>query len=82
MFAVAITDDPSGVRQALSGQTGMTPDEVADCPLFLTGSPGEIRERLEKRRELTGISYIVIQGDDADRLEQFAEGIVAPLAGH
>ena len=82
VFAVAIGDDPSGIRQALSGQTGMTPDEVADCPLFLTGSAGEIRERLEKRREQTGISYIVIQGDDPNRLEEFAEGIVAPLTGH
>jgi len=54
---------------------------VADCPLFLTGSAAEIRERLEKRREETGIRYVVIQGDDPGRLEQFAEGVAGPLAG-
>ena len=81
VFAVAIGDDPGGIRQALADGTGMTPDEIAESPLFLTGSAGEIRERLEKRREQTGISYIAIQGDDRDRLEQFAEAIVAPLSG-
>ena len=57
----------------------VTEDEVADCPLFLTGSASEICERLAKRREETGISYVVIQGDDPERLEAFAEGVVAPL---
>jgi hypothetical protein len=37
---------------------------------------------LEKRREETGISYVVIQGDDGALLESFAENVVAPLAGH
>jgi alkanesulfonate monooxygenase SsuD/methylene tetrahydromethanopterin reductase-like flavin-dependent oxidoreductase (luciferase family) len=60
----------------------MTPEQVADCPLFLTGSAAEIRERLEKRREETGISYVVIQGGDPAVLEQFAEHVVGPLAGH
>jgi probable F420-dependent oxidoreductase len=81
VFVVAITDDPKGIRAALSKNTGMSDAEVADCPLFLTGSATEIRERLEKRREETGISYVVIQGGDPGRLEQFAEGVAAPLAG-
>jgi alkanesulfonate monooxygenase SsuD/methylene tetrahydromethanopterin reductase-like flavin-dependent oxidoreductase (luciferase family) len=59
----------------------MTPDEIADCPLFLTGSPSEIRDRLEKGREETGISYVVIQGQDPQVLEKFAESVVAPLSG-
>ena len=41
----------------------------------------EIRERLEKRRDETGISYVVIQGRDREVLEGFAEHVVAPLAG-
>jgi probable F420-dependent oxidoreductase len=82
VFVVAITDEPSGVRNALSGSTGMTPTQVADCPLFLTGSPSEICDRLQKRREETGISYIVIQGRDPEDLERFAESVVEPLAGH
>jgi alkanesulfonate monooxygenase SsuD/methylene tetrahydromethanopterin reductase-like flavin-dependent oxidoreductase (luciferase family) len=80
-FVVGITDDPKPLREQLAKNSGMTSEQIADCPLFLTGSPNEIRERLELRREQTGIHYIVIQGDDPKRLEQFAEAIVAPLAG-
>jgi alkanesulfonate monooxygenase SsuD/methylene tetrahydromethanopterin reductase-like flavin-dependent oxidoreductase (luciferase family) len=59
----------------------MSEDQVADCPLFLTGSPAELRDRLEKRREETGISYSVVQGKDLATIEQFAEAVVEPLAG-
>ena len=77
---VAITDQPQGVREALAKGSGLTPDQVADCPIFLTGSGAEIRDGLEKRREETGISYVVIQGG-SDAVERFAEEIVAPLSG-
>ena len=80
-FVVAITDDPKGLRRALGANTGMTPEQIADCPMFLTGSPSEIRDGLEKRRERYGFSYIVIQGRDHAVVESFAEKIVAPLAG-
>ena len=79
-FVVAITDDPKPVREAIAGNSGMSVDDVADCPLFLTGSPAEIRDRLQQRREETGISYVVIQGRSG-ALEEFAEAVVAPLAG-
>ncbi len=81
VFVVAITDDPSGLRGALARQSGMTEEEVADCPLFLTGSASEIRDRLEQRREKTGINYIVIQGRDEDSVERFAAEIIEPLSG-
>ena len=80
-FVTAITDDPGPLREAVGGRSGMTAEQVADCPLFLTGPANEIRERLEQRREETGISYIVIQGGDDAVLETFAKEIVAPLAG-
>ena len=80
VFVVALVDDPKGIRAALSKNTGMSEAEVADCPLFLTGPASEICERLEKRRAETGISYVVIQGDDPGRLEQFAEGVAGPLS--
>lgn len=81
VFVVALTDDPSRVRAALSKSSGMSEDEVADCPLFLTGAASEIRDRLELRREKTGISYVVVQGRDHDLAERFAEEVVGPLAG-
>jgi probable F420-dependent oxidoreductase len=80
-FMVALTDDPGPIRTLLSGNTGMSVEQIADCPLFLTGSAAEVRDRLEKRREQTGISYIVITRADDRLLETFAEQVVAPLAG-
>jgi probable F420-dependent oxidoreductase len=80
-FVVAITDDPKPLREALARNSPMTVEQIADCPLFITGSPAEIRDTLERRREATGISYVVIQGKDPALLESFAEAVVAPLAG-
>jgi probable F420-dependent oxidoreductase len=80
-FVVAVSDDPKPLREALARNTGMSVEQVADCPLFLTGSPAELRERLERRREETGISYVVIQGRELETLERFAEAVVEPLAG-
>jgi probable F420-dependent oxidoreductase len=82
VFVVAITNDPTAIRSTLANTSGMTVAQVADCPLFLTGSAQEIRDRLQKRREETGISYVVIQGSDLEQVELFAEHVVAPLAGH
>lgn len=79
-FVLAIGDDPSGVRRALAGSTGMSSEEVADCPLFLTGPASEIQDRLVKRREATGLSYIVIQGRDMEQIEHFAAEVMRPLA--
>ena len=81
VFVTAVTDDPRPIREAVSKQTGMSVDDVAECAGFLTGSAAEIRDRLEKRREETGISYVVIQGGDPATIERFGEGVVAALAG-
>jgi alkanesulfonate monooxygenase SsuD/methylene tetrahydromethanopterin reductase-like flavin-dependent oxidoreductase (luciferase family) len=81
VFVAAVTDDPKPIREALAKNGGMSVPQVAACPLYLTGSAGEIREVLAKRREAFGISYVVIQGSDEKVLASFAEQIVAPLAG-
>jgi probable F420-dependent oxidoreductase len=81
VFATAVTDDPKPIREALARNTGMPPETVADCPLFLTGSAAEVRDALERRRERWGISYVVLQLADRAALERFAEAVVQPLAG-
>jgi probable F420-dependent oxidoreductase len=78
-FVTAISDDVSGLRGVLAKNSGLTVDQVAECPLFLTGTASEIRERLERQREETGISYLVVQGGDPIALENFAKEIVQPL---
>lgn len=80
-FVVAVTDDPKPLREAIGKQSGMTPEQVTDCPIFLTGSADEICERLERRREETGISYVVISGRDLAGVDAFAEHVVSRLSG-
>jgi probable F420-dependent oxidoreductase len=81
VFVTAVTDDPRGVREAVAKQTGMSVADVAACAGFLTGPGSEIRDRLEKRREETGVSYVVIQGGDPATLDRFARDVIEPLAG-
>jgi probable F420-dependent oxidoreductase len=79
-FVVAVTDDPKPLREMIAQNTGLTPDEIKDCPLFLTGPASEIADTLLRRREQTGISHVVIQHRDMAATRQFAEAVVAALA--
>jgi hypothetical protein len=78
-YVVEITPEPRALRDALAARTGMSASDVEGCPLFLTGSADEICEQLAKRRAQTGISYIVIPGNDLARVQHFAEAVVQPL---
>jgi len=79
VFGTVITDDVKPVREFLGKQSGMSPEEVAACPLYLTGSAREIQDTLLHRREELGFNYVVIQGRDFALLEKFAAEVVAPL---
>jgi probable F420-dependent oxidoreductase len=81
VFVVAITDTPTPIREMVAANTGMAADRIAECPLFLIGSGNEIRDALQRRRAETGISYIVIQGQDPAQVETFAREVIGPLSG-
>ena len=81
VFVVAITDTPTPMRDMVAANTGMPVDRIAECPLFLIGSGTEIRDVLQRRRAETGISYIVIQGQDLAQVETFAKEVIGPLSG-
>ena len=81
VFVAAVTDDPKPIREALAKNSKLTIEQVAESPLYLTGSASEMRDTIAKRREALGISYVVIQGHDEKVLSTFAEQIVQPLAG-
>lgn len=76
-FVVAVGRRAKRARENIASSTGLTIDDVALSPLYLTGSPGEIRESLLRRSEEPGISYVIIQ--DGPHLEDFAEAVVQPL---
>ena len=76
----ALPQSIDDLRTLLGKQAGMSPEDVAACPLYLVGSAREIQDTLLQRREQLGISYVVIQGRDFGLLEKFAAEVVAPLA--
>jgi probable F420-dependent oxidoreductase len=80
-FVVAVTEDPKPLREMIAQNTGMSHDEIAGCPLFMTGSAREICDTLLARRERTGISHVVIQHRDLAATRKFAEAVVAELNG-
>jgi probable F420-dependent oxidoreductase len=79
VFGTVITNDAKPVRELLGKQSGMSPEDVAACPLYLVGSAREIQDTLLRRREELGFSYVVIQGRDFPLLERFAAEVIAPL---
>ncbi len=75
---VEITDDARAVlEKAAPGLRDADPRKLAEHPNVLVGSIGELVDRLEQRRERLGLSYISVNGKDA---EAFAP-VVAQLAG-
>lgn len=72
-----VTDDRTGVIEAMAPGFGLTPTQAAETPHALIGSVDEICEQLVERRERWGISYL---GLSADQLDAFAP-VIARLAG-
>ncbi|HEY1590322.1 MAG TPA: LLM class flavin-dependent oxidoreductase [Solirubrobacteraceae bacterium] len=56
----AVADDPSSLQVFVAKNTEVTPAAQDESTIFLTGTPTQARERLERRREATGVSYYVI----------------------
>jgi probable F420-dependent oxidoreductase len=71
-----LTDDPE-VADAVAAFFGTDAAALRQSPLALVGSPGDVVEMLQERRERWGYSYHVIPGDKA---HDFAP-TVAALAG-
>ena len=56
----AVAPDPGPLQQAVSTATGVEARAQDDSTIFLTGTPAEARERLQRRREATGLSYFIV----------------------
>ncbi len=72
-----VTDDATSLAARLSARFGAPADEVLRSPFILVGSPAEMIDRLEERRQRWGYSYFVVQ---QDQLDDFAP-VVASLTG-
>jgi probable F420-dependent oxidoreductase len=76
-FLGAITDDAKGFAEAVAGGFGMTGEDALESGVALCGTVDECVDRLRRRREEWGVSYVIL-GDD--QVDQFAP-VVAELAG-
>ncbi len=87
-----VEDDTDVLNQRLkdlttSGTTpvSMTSGEMLNTSIFIAGRPKEVRDRIRRQRDQTGLNYLVLQRNEAtedwDDLECLVENVVAPLTG-
>jgi len=78
IVASVLTDDRDGTLEGLGQLFGVDPAEMADIPHAWVGSVEQLTEQVQQRRDRWGISYYVLQGEDAMRA--FAP-FIAKVAG-
>ena len=74
---VMITDDATGIAEAMAPHFGISADDALHIPLALLGTLDEMGEELQWRREEYGISYWSIE---SDRWEELGP-VVSTLSG-
>jgi probable F420-dependent oxidoreductase len=74
---VMITDEATGMAEAMAPHFGIKPDDALHIPLALLGTLDEMAEELERRRAEYGISYWSIEADSWQDLGP----VVAKLSG-
>ena len=77
IYAVVVTEDRRQIAQQLAGRFKTTDEHVLTILHCLIGTPDQISEDLQIRREQYGISYIAVFDE---HIEAFAP-VVARLAG-
>lgn len=79
-MSTSITDDSAGTLALFAELFSNTVEEVSQSPALLVGSPAQISETLQQRRERWGFNYVVVQQDGGQGMERFNE-VIATLAG-
>lgn len=74
---VMITDDATGIAEAMAPHFGISADDALHIPLALLGTLDEMGEELQWRREEYGISYWSIEADSWEALGP----VVSKLSG-
>ena len=73
-----ITENPEPILENLAKIFGTTTDEAENAEYFAFGSSSDIRDKIERLREETGINYFVFTLR-RDQFDEYAETIVQPL---
>jgi probable F420-dependent oxidoreductase len=74
---IMITEDASGIAEAMAPAFGIDPSDALHIPLALLGTLDEMTEELQWRREEYGISYWSIEADSWETLGP----VVSKLSG-
>lgn len=77
IFIAAVTDHAQPAAQQIGSKLGLTAEQVFECFHVLAGSVDQIVEKLQKRRELFGVSCIEVLDAHMEALAP----VVARLAG-
>ena len=78
LFFVAVNDDRDGTAANVATMFGVEPEAVLGTPIAAIGTPAQIAESLEERRDRWGMSYVLCQADGYEALAP----VVAELAGN
>jgi len=77
IFIAVPTDHSAAVAQQMGGRLGLTAEQTLDCMQILLGSPDQMVEELQRRREIFGVSCIEVVEAHMEALAP----VVARLAG-
>lgn len=77
IFEVVVTEDRHSMARQLAGGFKTTEENVLTMPHCLIGTPDQITEEVQRRREQYGISYLAVFDEQS---EAFAP-VIARLAG-
>src|SRR5919201_85736 len=65
-YFVAVRDDAQDAAAAMAKRFGVSPEQLAEHPHALIGSLDEVCEKLQKRRDQLGVSYINVAQRNMD----------------
>jgi probable F420-dependent oxidoreductase len=78
---IIVGNDPAQAIGTESAATGITPAQMADSALYLCGTGHEVRDRLQRWRQRTGLSYFSLFDPGDEQSDYLAEHVVGPLTG-
>lgn len=79
--AVVITDNAQAEAERMAPEWKASPEELLDSPLLLIGTVDEIAARLERRREVLGITSITVFEKDLEKLARVIDRVRPSLSG-
>ena len=79
VFGLNLTNDPKPILEEIAKRWNVGIEDIEACGLFLIGSGNEIRAKLERQRNETGISYVAISESNPVAWKEFAHSVLKPL---